>query len=85
MDNTGALVGWSHHDSGDRILLRLESAQSSAALAAKELDLSRVLMTKQQALVLGHYLMRLSGETIQPARRSWVPQVLRRRGLSDTR
>jgi len=79
MKNIGALVGWSHLDNGDQIVLRLESAQSSAALADNDLDLSRLIMTKQQALVLGHYLMKVSGETILPARRSWVSQLLRRR------
>lgn len=78
-ESVGALVGWSHHDTGETILLKLESARSSAALAEKDLDVTRLLMTKQQALVLGHYLMRLSGETIQPARRSWMPHLWKRR------
>lgn len=71
MDHFGALVGWSHHEDGDRILLRLESAQSSTALTEKNLDLSRLLMTKQQALVLGHYLMRISGGAAQSSQRGW--------------
>ncbi len=79
MDNVGALVGWDHQDSGDHILLRLESAESSASLAMKDLNFSRLVMTKQQALVLGHYLMKVSGATIQPARSSWLSKLRKRK------
>jgi hypothetical protein len=79
MENLGALVGWSHMDAGDNILLRLESFQSISGLAGNEPDMSRLLMTKQQALVLGHYLMRVSGETIRPPRKRWLRALVKRR------
>ena len=77
MEVSGALVGWSHHDNDERILLRLESMQWSN-LASDEPDLLRLLMTKQQALVLGHYLMKASGETIPVRRTSWLQRIANR-------
>ncbi|MDX8356133.1 hypothetical protein [Sphingopyxis terrae] len=71
MESFGALVGWDHHDAGDRIMLRLESVQSPEAAKAHDPDLFRILMTKQQAAILGQYLLRISG---QP------PVVRRKRG-----
>lgn len=72
METYGALVGWTHHDAGGRILLRLESVRSTAAADRHEPDLFRVLMTKQQAAVLGNYLMQISGQSAHdPRDRSW--------------
>lgn len=78
MEVSGALVGWSHHDNDERILLRLESMQGST-LAANEPDLLRLLMTKQQALVLGHYLMMASGESVPASRTSWFRRAGRQK------
>jgi hypothetical protein len=72
MENFWALVGWGHHDAGDRIMLRLESVQSSEAAKNHDPDLFRILMTKQQAAILGNYLVRLSGQSpIVPRKRGW--------------
>jgi hypothetical protein len=64
MQSHGALVGWSHQDLGERILLRLESFQSAADVEGHEPDVMRVLMTKNQAGVLGQYLVQASGQTM---------------------
>jgi hypothetical protein len=71
MESYGALVGWVHHEAGDRILLRLESVQTTQAAESHDPDVFRFLMTKQQAAVLGNYLMRLSGQTVAPQRPTW--------------
>ena len=72
VESFGALVGWAHHDAGDRIMLRLESVQSSEAAKKLDPDLFRVLMTKQQAAILGNYLLQLSGQPpIARRKRSW--------------
>jgi hypothetical protein len=63
MESYGALVGWTHHEAGDRILLRVESVRSTEAAEKHDPDLFRFLMTKQQAAVLGNYLVQLSGQT----------------------
>jgi hypothetical protein len=69
MENYGALVGWVHNEAGDNILLRLESVKSNLAADRRDPDVFRVLMTKQQAAVLGNYLMQISGQHA-PDRRS---------------
>ena len=72
MESFGALVGWDHHDAGDRILLRIESVQSSEAAKTHDPDLFRFLMTKQQAAILGQYLVRISGQPlVAPKKRGW--------------
>lgn len=72
MESYGALVGWTHHGAGEHVMLRLESVQSSEAAERRDPDLFRLLMTKQQAAVLGTYLMGLSGQTfVEPRRSSW--------------
>ncbi len=63
MDNHGALVGWSHQDLGDKLLLRIESLGSPAAAQEHVPDVLRLLLTKQQAGVLGNYLFEISGQT----------------------
>ncbi|MBN8846183.1 MAG: hypothetical protein J0H88_23350 [Sphingomonadales bacterium] len=71
-ESFGALVGWDHHDAGTHIMLRLESVQSSEAAKAHDPDLFRCLMTKQQAAILGNYLVRISGQTpVVPKKRGW--------------
>lgn len=67
MESHGALVGWSHQDLGDKLLLRIESMGSPAAAQEHDPDILRLLLTKQQAGVLGTYLFELSGQT--PPRR----------------
>jgi hypothetical protein len=72
MESFGALVGWTHQDAGDRIMLRLESVQSSEAARKHDPDLFRFLMTRQQAAILGNYLVQLSGQPpIVPKKRGW--------------
>lgn len=76
MENHGALVGWGHFDTGDRILLRIESIHSQDQIRNKEPDTFRVLMTKQQAVVLGSYLIEASGQRHVPTvRRRWFRRL----------
>ncbi len=63
MDSHGALVGWSHQDLGSKLLLRIETVSSTAAAHDHTPDTLRLLLTKQQAGVLGTYLFELSGQT----------------------
>lgn len=69
MENHGALVGWSHQDLGDKILLRVETVSSPEAAHDHTPDTLRVLLTRQQAGVLGNYLFEISGFA-PPRRRS---------------
>lgn len=68
MDSHGALVGWSHQDLGEKLLLRIETVSSSEAAHDHAPDMLRLLLTKQQAGILATYLFELSGHT--PPRRS---------------
>lgn len=72
MESHGALVGWAQHDAGDRLMLRLESFQSKEDAARHEPDVFRFLMTKQQAAMLGNYLVQHSGQSaVDPKERGW--------------
>ncbi|QFT77464.1 hypothetical protein [Erythrobacter sp. THAF29] len=61
MEHFGALVGWTHQDHGERILLRLETVSSRDEIEKNEPDIARIMLTKQQAGVLANYLFKLSG------------------------
>ncbi len=57
-------------------MLRLESVQSSEAAKKHDPDLFRFLMTKQQAAILGNYLVRLSGQPpLAPQKRGWFRRL----------
>ncbi|MXP42531.1 hypothetical protein GRI75_12860 [Altererythrobacter soli] len=74
MDNQGALVGWHHQDLGDRVLLALQTRQRAGD--PDDFDVLRVLMTKNQAAVLGNYLFQVSGQTPPSAdERSWFRRM----------
>lgn len=76
MESYGALVGWTHQEIGDRVLLRLESVQSLEAANAHDPDLYRMMLTKQQAAVLGNFLLQISGSTAaDPKERSWFRRL----------
>ncbi len=63
MENHGALVGWTHQDLGNRVLLCVESVRTPEDAKNHSPDVTRVLMTKKQAAVLGDFLLGLSGES----------------------
>ncbi len=76
MESHGALVGWTHQDLGDRVLLRMQSIRSAAQADQKDPDLFQFLMTKQQAAVLGNYLIEISGQTAaNPRERTWLRRM----------
>jgi hypothetical protein len=68
----GALVGWTHHDLGERVMIKLQSTRRTDLGDGEPLDEFRYLMTKNQAAVLGQYLYSISGRLPQPAKkRRW--------------
>ena len=69
MDNHGMLVGWTHQDLGDKVLLCIESVRSVSAAEAHAPDILRVLLTKNQAAVLGNFLTTISGRTAPKPRK----------------
>jgi hypothetical protein len=76
MESYGALVGWTHQEIGDRILLRLESVKSVEAARSHDPDLYRMMLTKQQANVLGNFLLQIAGNSpADPKDRSWFRRL----------
>ena len=75
MESHGALVGWSHYDADVHLMLRLEIMATAEAAAQRTPDILRVMMTKQQACVLGHYLIKISGQHHREAGRSWFGRL----------
>ncbi|MCT2560037.1 hypothetical protein N0B51_13720 [Tsuneonella sp. YG55] len=66
----GALVGWTHEDLGDRVMVKVQSKRPGCS--AGEVDEVRYFMTKNQAAVLANYLYGISGRLPQPAKkRRW--------------
>ncbi len=63
MEHYGALVGWRHTDLGDKLLVCVETVRTLDEAEKHTPDLFRVLLTRNQAAVLGTYLMRVSGHT----------------------
>jgi hypothetical protein len=61
----GALVGWTHQDLGDRLVVRLQSTCRSSTDAQLPIDEFHYMMTKNQAAVLANYLFGLSGKLPQ--------------------
>jgi len=75
MESHGALVGWTHQDLGKRTLIRLESVRTREAADELNPDVFRVLMTKNQAAVLGNYLIEISGLNPREGRRGWFRRL----------
>jgi hypothetical protein len=65
----GALVGWTHQDLGDRLVVRLQSKLRPSDPASAPVDEFHYLMTKSQAAVLANYLFGISDRLPQHKRR----------------
>ena len=74
MDNHGVLVGWTHHDMGQKLVLNLQTIKQ--ADMPKEVDRTAILLTKDQAALLGNYLFQVAGQS-PPVReqRSWFKRM----------
>lgn len=77
---TGVIVGWTHHDLGASIDLRIQSATSKQALDDKQIDSHHFLMTHNQALLLAKFLLDATGQTLPPKakRPAWRRLIDRR-------
>lgn len=68
---SGVVIGWDHRAFAGNIDLTVQSTTKSHPSPA-EVDRHHLLMTRNQALLLAHYLLRLTGHQ---------PPAPRRRGL----
>ena len=62
-------MGWTHSDHGESVLLRIETVRSARDPSNREADITRVLLTKQQANVLANYLAKVSGQELLDQKR----------------
>lgn len=60
-----ALVGWTHLDMPNGIDLRVECARSRIALDNDLIEQQDIVMTRNQALLLARYLLKVTGQTLQ--------------------
>ena len=74
MENYGTLVGWTHCDLGDRTMLNVKSVQTMAAAKRHEPDVTTLMVTRNQAALLGTYLLKVSGHAA-PERSSWFRRM----------
>lgn len=63
-DMPTALVGWTHLDMPNGIDLRLECARSRIALENDLIEQRDIVMTRNQALLLARYLLKVTGQTL---------------------
>lgn len=59
-----ALVGWTHLDMPNGIDLRIECARSRIALDNQVIEQRDIVMTRNQALLLARYLLKVTGQTL---------------------
>lgn len=74
--SVGALLGWKAAPGGQQLQLVLQTAHSSDARRAGEIDSLHLMMTRQQAVQLANYLYSVTGETAPPARRGPLARLL---------
>lgn len=74
-EHRGVVVGWTHHDLGSSIDLRIQSTVSRAALDENRVDGHHFLMTHSQALMLAKFLLDATGQSLPQKRK---PSLWRR-------
>ncbi|WP_017669641.1 hypothetical protein [Blastomonas sp. AAP53] len=59
-----ALIGWTHLDLPNGIDLRIECTRSRIALDNDLIEHRDIVMTRNQALLLARYLLKVTGQTL---------------------
>lgn len=75
----GVVVGWTHHDLGTSIDLRIQSTISRQALDEHRVDSHHFLMTHNQALLLAKFLLDATGQSLPKRTRPSLWRRLTRR------
>lgn len=75
-----AFIGWIHHPLPHGIELRLQSTRSASALEQQQVDTTRLVLTRNQALLLATFLLKVTGqsardvpEDARPWWKRWLP------------
>ncbi|CAH0356472.1 MAG: hypothetical protein V4533_03225 [Pseudomonadota bacterium] len=77
-DLYGALVGWSSQDLGDKLLVKLQVMETAQDKASNHPRSYFLLLTSNQATILGTYLFQKSGATPRTRKSSWFRRLLGR-------
>lgn len=59
-----ALIGWTHRELPNGIDLRIECARSRIALENDQIEHRDIVMTRNQALLLARYLLKVTGQSL---------------------
>ncbi|WP_052130107.1 hypothetical protein [Sphingomonas sp. 35-24ZXX] len=59
-----ALIGWTHRELPNGIDLRIECARSRIALENDVIEHRDIVMTRNQALLLARYLLKVTGQSL---------------------
>jgi len=69
------VIGWKHQDISRNIQLTVQSTLASRP-TPEAVDTHHLLMTRNQAMLLAQYLMRLTGhDTPKPRKRGWLKRL----------
>lgn len=71
----GALVGWDVQPMGSRLRLRLQVTSKAPPLGKDDVDSVFVVLNRNQAVQLGHYLFLTTGQTPTTTKRSWLDRL----------
>jgi hypothetical protein len=71
----GALVGWDAQPLGSRMTLRLQVAAKKPPLGKEDVDSVYLVLDKNQAVQLGHYMFMVSGQTPVERKRGWLARL----------
>lgn len=75
-DNFGVVVGWTSDDLDTKIMLKIQSVRSAQSSADQDVQSFHYFLTKNQAAVLGNYLVQVSGLLPpQRHRRTWLHRI----------
>ncbi|WP_062342679.1 hypothetical protein [Novosphingobium sp. CCH12-A3] len=72
---SGVVVGWKHRAFARNIHLTVQSSKSPRP-TPEAIDTHHLLMTRNQALLLANYLMRVTGQQLPPRQRRTLWQRL---------
>lgn len=75
-DDHGALVGWTAQRLGDRLILRLQSVTKPPPHDDQDIAVRHIMMDRQQALQLGHFLFEMFDESKPAKRAGWLARLL---------
>ena len=69
VDGPRAVIGWVHHALPHGVELRIQSARSSEALREGAIETSRLVMTRNQALLLARSLLQATDQMLDEPQR----------------